>query len=302
MSHLPGGIAGSAGLARDYAFVPATGTLELALSEAVADEASVPDQVSAALAAALETVGGEPASRERVAGLAVGDRQYLMRRLALRLGTDEMWLWADCAGCGARFDFPLRLSALPVKSAGPGYPRTQVRTSQGHLCLRVPTGADQSALAGVADSRDALRALLRRCIVEGAHAGVEVDALSPEDIAAIDTALEAVAPEVSTNAEAPCPECARVNRVKLDPYTCLSRSGTQDIYEQVHTLAGYYHWSEAAILALPQGRRRRYLTLIERRSGYGGAGGPGFGNRIPAELDGVNAIPGPVRAGTKRRA
>ena len=34
--------------------------------------------------------------------------------------------------------------------------------------------------------------------------------------------------------------------------------------EDVHLLALHYHWSEAAILALPWPRRRRYLAMLAR--------------------------------------
>jgi len=35
----------------------------------------------------------------------------------------------------------------------------------------------------------------------------------------------------------------------------------------VHTLAWYYHWSEAEILALPRARRQLYLSRIDRARG-----------------------------------
>ena len=42
------------------------------------------------------------------------------------------------------------------------------------------------------------------------------------------------------------------------------------LYTEVHHLALHYHWSERDILALPRGRRQRYLGLLvehfERRS------------------------------------
>jgi hypothetical protein len=276
MSLLPGGISGPDGIARDYSFVPATGNLELALADAAARGAPLPEGVSAVLAAALETLGGEPASRERVAKLAVGDRQFLMRCLAVYLGMDDIWLSADCAACRARFDLAVRLSTLPVKPAGPGYPYAAVETGRVRLRVRVPTGADQAAIRPDLDAGDSLGALLERCIVDSSPTGLGFQDLSAQDIEAIDAALEAIAPEVGTTAEAVCPDCGYVNLVELDPYACLWSRGGDDIYEQVHILAGYYHWSEEAILSLPPARRRRYLSLIESRRGVDGLGGTGF--------------------------
>jgi hypothetical protein len=34
--------------------------------------------------------------------------------------------------------------------------------------------------------------------------------------------------------------------------------------EEIHLLALHYHWSEAAILALPASKRQRYLALLAR--------------------------------------
>jgi hypothetical protein len=36
------------------------------------------------------------------------------------------------------------------------------------------------------------------------------------------------------------------------------------LYEEVHVIALHYHWPEAAILALPASRRRRYLGQLAR--------------------------------------
>ena len=39
--------------------------------------------------------------------------------------------------------------------------------------------------------------------------------------------------------------------------------------EEIHVLALHYHWSEAAILALPAPRRQRYLALLARHVAQG---------------------------------
>jgi hypothetical protein len=68
-----------------------------------------------------------------------------------------------------------------------------------------------------------------------------------------------MAPEVAEEATAACPECDAENRIEIDPYlTLIAASPT--IYEEVHLIASTYHWSEAAVLALPRDRRKRYLA------------------------------------------
>jgi hypothetical protein len=44
-------------------------------------------------------------------------------------------------------------------------------------------------------------------------------------------------------------------------------SGIDRLFEEVHVLALQYHWPERDILALPRGKRRRYLALLARRFG-----------------------------------
>lgn len=257
---LPGGVFRDGALRRDFVFRPLNGEVELAIVESSVAE-SPPAGVTAVLAAALAEVGGELATPEVVRGLAVGDRQFLVRQLAARLGRDGVWLTSGCASCGAAFDVYVQQSALPVKEAAEGYPFTTVTTPRGSRRLRVPNGADQEAIADL-DGEEAMVQLLRRCSVEGSGA----DELSEEEIAAIDAALEAVAPEVGLGVLTACPQCGTEQEMAVDPYLCLSQPG-RDLFAEIHALAVTYHWNEAAILALPVHRRRLYLKLIDRARG-----------------------------------
>jgi hypothetical protein len=210
-------------------------------------------------------VGGEAANPELVRGLAVADRQFLVRLLAAELGRDREWLTADCPACGEAFDFQVTQSALPVKEAGPSFPQAAAATSWGEVRLRVPDGSDQEAVAGIAEPEAAVVALLRRCLLEPA-ADLPADGWSEADLAACDAALEATSPEVSLEVLASCPACGAESRVAVDPYLCLSHAAGE-IFEQVHALASAYHWSQAEILALPRSRRVLYLRLIDRARG-----------------------------------
>jgi hypothetical protein len=254
---LPGGIVRDGERRRRFAFRPIDGALEVALAEAVSAP-SMPEAVTAALAATLAEVGGEPATAEVVRGLAVGDRQFLVRQLSAHLGRDRVWLTASCGACGESFDFEVAQAALPVKEAGAGYPFAEVETPGSRIRLRVPTGADQEAIAGLPDG-EALRVLFARCLVEG-------EAEDDGELAAAEAAVEAAAPEVALAALAACPACRADNEVAVDPYLPLS-ARSDDVFLEVHRLASSYHWSEAEILALPRARRQVYLRLIDRSRG-----------------------------------
>jgi len=246
---LPGGIVRDGERQRSFALRPVDGTLEAALAEA-ATAPSVPRAVTSVLAAALAELGGEPAGEEAVRNLAVGDRQFLVRQLSVHLGHDPVWLTAACSECGESFDLEVRQADLPVKEAGESFPFAQA----GDLRLRVPTGADQEAIAGLPEQR-AMRALFERCRIAG-----EGDAKAAE------AAIEEASPEVALAVLAACPDCGTANEVAVDPYLGLPAQ-SEELFAEVHLLASTYHWSEAEILALPRARRRLYLRLIDRSRG-----------------------------------
>lgn len=262
---LPGGIWNEGRLNRDFRFKQVTGGLELALAETVHFEVSHPARVSHALALALEHVGGREANLEQVRELSVADRQYLARLLACHLRREKDWYNATCTSCEAGLDVRLRPSELPWKPAGESFPFVDVDTSQGSLRFRVPTGADQEAVAAIEDETEAVRTLVGRLIVLEKRDSASPD-FSAADIEAIESAIEAVAPELVVRVPTQCPECGTQTLLQVDPYACL-HAGPQSLLREIHQLASMYHWSEKEILDLPRERRRRYLALLEEARG-----------------------------------
>jgi hypothetical protein len=268
---LPGGIVGAEGLRRDVVIEPLTGSIEQALVEAAADIDNLPLMVSTVLGLALRSVGGTPADRDLAGSLCVADRQYLMLKLAQMIHGDQLWLQSICEHCGEPFDIDIERSMLPVVEAGEGFPIVEIDLGDHRLQVRVPTGDDQEAIAALDDGA-ALRALLGRCIVSVQPAAPRegpVDELSQAEIETIEAALDAISPAVSTTAQVRCPECGAEQRVALDPYTVPGLDPDR-LYQEIHTLAIWYHWSEPAILALPRERRQRYLRLIDQARGLHG--------------------------------
>lgn len=269
---LPGGVWRGGRRRRDFAFKPLTGEVELAMAEQAAPDPGVPAWVTGVLAVALDHVGGEPADRGSVRDLCVGDRQFLARQLAARLGRDAVWLTADCGHCDESFDFRLQQSDLPVKEiepAGSAEPVAEAATTLGACRLRPPTGADQEAVAHLDDNARALETLVQRCLLSVAGEPVEdpeAIVLEDGDLEAIEEALEAVSPEVALTVRARCPECDGENDVWVDPYLGLWERD-DELFAEIHTLAASYGWSEDQILRLPRRRRRTYLRLLDRARG-----------------------------------
>jgi hypothetical protein len=264
---LPGGFLIGGVFRRSFRFKPVTGALELALSESGWSARNHPARVTAVLCAALDSLGDENAvGSDLVRNLSVGDRQFLMRRLAAHIDDRLFWLTVRCAVCGEKIDVPVRHSDLPVKPAGEKYPETTVETRIGALRVRVPTGADQEAIADIEDDDAALRVLLARITSaqdwDRGGRGLDVSSLSREDLAAIESTVEAMAPEVAAHVLTGCPYCDRENLVPISPYGCLEKS-VGELFSEIHQLAFCYHWSEREILSLPRSRRQVYLDLID---------------------------------------
>lgn len=170
------------------------------------------------------------------------------------------------ASCGARMDISFLLSeylghhnsrsarGLTFDSASGSY-----RFERDDIAVRVPSVLDQiSAL----QTEHPARELLARC-VSYSHAG---------NRRRIERALSRVAPSLSREMDACCPECGSVTAFYFDAmHFILSELRLQAafVYDDVHRIASTYHWPEERILALSSVRRRRYADLIDwQRSGY----------------------------------
>ena len=113
--------------------------------------------------------------------------------------------------------------------------------------------------------------LVTSSVVDEKTDAVELEqALSDEQIASIESALEAVAPELASAIQLACPECGFEHQLQLDLYQQLLAPINQ-LLDEVHQLAIHYHWREEDILHLPETRRRAYLQRLELSQGMRGA-------------------------------
>ena len=191
MMQLPGGILVNATLRRDFTFREFTGGLELMLNRQASPELNHVERVTQVLCNALASIGGQQVSEELVSGLSVGDRQFLMRQLAVHMDDRPVWLTAVCHHCAEKFDVSFLQSELPVKPAGKGYPSRDVIVSLGKVTVSVPTGNDQLAVSGITDNQKALRTLIARLVkIKGRRPGLKPENLTAKDIEKIENALD----------------------------------------------------------------------------------------------------------------
>jgi hypothetical protein len=228
------------------------------------------------LAAGTARIGGYSAVDARlVAALSRGDRQLLALRLRERTAGGGLALTLRCAMpiCGQLADLDLRVDDLLPDVREPEPQWISVPTREGVALVRPPSGEDERALRGVAGTRRERAAALWvrlvaavgdvRPVTDGSWAALQV---TTRHEIALGLAAAEVAPTLSFATS--CPSCGAGIDVDLDAAELLLeevRRGAGRIQAEVATLALHYGWSERDILALPRGRRWRYLELLRRQ-------------------------------------
>lgn len=253
---LPGGLWHEGRRERRAQLRELNGGIELQAGERLALGGSWPDCVTDLLVASVGRLGDAAPDRALIASLCVADRQWLLLHLLREWQGDALWLTSECPRCGARLDLGVQRSAIPMRPAGEGYPFARVRLAGREWRLRVPNGADQSAVAALPED-EARQRLAGRCLLDETAPGPLDDAA----LRAIGDALEAVAPELAAAMQVCCPHCGLAHEVALDP-CAVGPLAPDALLDDVHALASTYHWSEHDILALPRARRLRYLERI----------------------------------------
>jgi hypothetical protein len=134
--------------------------------------------------------------------------------------------------------------------------------------FRLPNGADLEAVAelATADPEAGARAILRQCLVDVERcdnaSAAELPASAWRELSAPMAALD---PQAEIDLDLVCPACGLGFGAILDAGTYLLRevdARLARLFQDIHTLALHYHWSEREIREMPQERRRRYLELL----------------------------------------
>jgi hypothetical protein len=245
----------------EVALRPPTGLDDLLLCEAPAFDAAL----AVALVDRLAAPGnGRPLE---AAGLCVTDLDALLVSLRRALLGDLIRGETDCPAenCGQRIDVSFDAGDYLAHCQPESVPEVEPEgegwySLRGTLIrFRLPTAAD---VIGVASHPDPEGALARRCVAP--------EGLSEEILSRVQEAMEHLAPSLSQDLTARCPECGAAVSVAFNARSfCLRelRDGAAFLYEDVALLAGRFHWSEADILALPRARRLRYAEFARRGSG-----------------------------------
>lgn len=166
-----------------------------------------------------------------------------------------------CAHCHTDNEFTVPATAI-IACKGPApQTRVSIRSGRRTLTFRLPDMGDLNAVASLAPD-DALERIVARCRL-GGPAGEPV---SPSVLARLATRFEELDPAAQIKIDLSCAECSAPLRATVDIAEFVA-AGVDRIVERlfgdIHVIARAYGWSERAILALPPGRRRRYVAIIE---------------------------------------
>jgi hypothetical protein len=245
------------------------GHTQLAVAEAVVGRVPRPVKVTAIIAASFAlSEGSTPRAKDfdTARRITAAGREWLLQRTALHFYDCPEWFEAPCPACGVRFDLKLSIVDIPRSGPGPGFPVTEAKTSLGKRYFEAPNGAHEEAITRHPD-RDPRRLIAAQCgLSEDAEA--EASQFTDRDLETIDTALEAISPDIADSVDITCPECGHAGHSRIDPLAFAFPS-LVDVLQEVHLVARAYRWSEREILDLPLSRRRAYADLIARGSRTG---------------------------------
>jgi hypothetical protein len=176
--------------------------------------ASASARVTAFLARAIVAIDGldAPIDETLVAGMCLGDRDYLLLRLRqLELG-DAVHQVVRCRGCAQKVDVDFLISELPVRRLARVEPACTVSIGAMSARVRLPDGSDQQAIEAIAADNPAAAntVLFSRIVLEcDGRAPTEDDVrrwplAARRDLAAW---LDAYAPGPDLYLDLACPYC-----------------------------------------------------------------------------------------------
>lgn len=193
------------------------------------------------------------------AALSAPERDRVLAEVWLRAFGPRIVGSPRCTACAALFDTDFQLDHLSG-ALWPAPPATSIELADGQR-VRVPTGADELAVAGLPRAEAVVR-LVAECS-DGAVLPTDAGA---SDVAAVTAALEREAPVLDLDLDARCPECGAANTVafRMQSYLlgALARERAR-LPEHLHVLARAYGWSATEILRLPRAMRLRLVHLAE---------------------------------------
>lgn len=197
-----------------------------------------------------------------VDGWTVGQRDARLIDLCVLTFGPIVTGTAPCMSCGVPVEISFNLASIRSDHGDAGSRWELVLDGGRRLVFRLPTAADLRDASRSRSAEDGARMLAAGCLVEGWSAGDPP--VSDSLIEALGSAMAEHDPQSDVTLESRCPGCGAELTTAFDVAEYLWRRvaiAGRELIADVHQLASAYGWSEAEILAIPPGRRQRYLEL-----------------------------------------
>jgi hypothetical protein len=251
--------------------LPVSGSVvELRLPDGADDIALIegdPDPIPAALRLLSRIATPPGGAAADWSQLSVTDFEILLLHARRMLIGGTVATDVACPACRERVDISFAVADY-IAAVRPATPCGVAQGPRaGWLALdgtpfRLPVVADLLAVRETPAPGPALRALCQEPATE------------PRARARIGRAIARMAPEVTGHVGGTCPACGAAIAALFDVpgfvVTELRRRAVE-VYAELHLIAAAYGWDEAAILALPAARRRRYAELVRNSADAGAA-------------------------------
>jgi T4 bacteriophage base plate protein len=204
-------------------------------------------------------------SLDELANLSIGQRDRCLLTLRELTFGSKLDGTADCPNCGERLEFAMSVADVQVESSLAA--EFNVTVEEFDLQVRLPTSRDLAAIAHCTELETARSLLAQRCLHQVNRGGetLEAIALPPAVLAQVSDRLAERDPQAEIWLDFSCPNCQHNWKLLFDIvtffWTELSAQAKR-LMREVHTLARFYGWREADILAMSSVRRQAYLEMV----------------------------------------
>lgn len=224
------------------------------------DEMSIQNTGTQNLVNLLESLIQPSTSGSKVPAtkIVTADRDRLLALLYISMYGYKVESTVSCLECRQKFD--LDFSLIELLDHYQPSPVTALESGKYELepgiSFRLPTGEDELLIDGYRGA-EAEKKLLERCLLEGN---------AETDNEKIQVKMAELAPVLSMEMQAVCPECGQQQQVQFDMQSFFLAKLKQEknvLVQEVHNIASQYHWSHQEILNLPRQVRKQYAALIQ---------------------------------------
>ena len=219
-----------------------------------------------ALAALMATHPAE--SSQALARLSIGQRDGRLLTLREQLFGEDITATADCPRCGERVELSFTTAETRAPEAD-GDAEIELHVD-GHIArVRPVNSLDLIEVADCPDEATARLELLNRCVIDlrpdGGDQAIRPAQVPDEVAAAIAARMSEADPQADVQLALACPGCGFAWHAAFDIASFVWReidAWAQRTLDEVHLLAGAYHWTERDILAMSAWRRQQYLQRL----------------------------------------